>query len=137
MSAETRVETFDPRSDPRSDPGTDSAIDISMSDAAVDHVLGQQHETGQVLRLSLTTSGCSGYMYQLDYATEPAADDRPVQIRPNLTLYVAAEHLLLLQGTRIDYVTEGLNSLIRFNNPNAQSECGCGESFSIDSDLPD
>ncbi len=108
-----------------------------MTDAAVDHVLGQQSDSGQVLRLSLTTSGCSGYMYQLDHATEAAPDDRPVQIRPNLTLYVAAEHRLLLQGTRIDYVTEGLNSLIRFNNPNAQSECGCGESFSIDSDLPD
>ena len=133
MSAETRVETFDPRSDPRGD----AAIDISMTDAAVDHVLGQQSASGQVLRLSLTTSGCSGYMYQLDYATEAAPEDRPVQIRPNLTLYVAAEHRLLLQGTRIDYVTEGLNSLIRFNNPNAQSECGCGESFSIDSDLPD
>jgi iron-sulfur cluster assembly accessory protein len=135
MSVETRVETFDPRSDP----GIDSAtpVDISMSDAAVEHVLGQQTDAGQVLRLNLTTSGCSGYMYQLDYAIEPASDDRPVQVRPNLTLYVAAEHLQLLQGTRIDYVTEGLNSLIKFNNPNAQSECGCGESFSIDSDLPD
>ncbi|TDJ24564.1 MAG: iron-sulfur cluster assembly accessory protein [Gammaproteobacteria bacterium] len=127
MTVETRVETFDPA----------TQIDISMSDAAVDHVLGQRSEAAQVLRLSLTESGCSGYMYQLDHEAEPAPDDRPVQIRPNLTLYVAVDHLALLQGTRIDYVTEGLNSLVKFNNPNAQSECGCGESFSIDSDLPD
>ena len=131
MSVETRVETFDPKSDPATE------IDISMSDAAVRHVLGQQSDAAQILRLSLTESGCSGYMYELDYVAEPAAEDRPVQIRPNLTLYVASEHLLLLQGTRIDYVTEGLNSLVKFNNPNAQSECGCGESFSIDADLPD
>jgi iron-sulfur cluster assembly accessory protein len=129
------VETFDPRSDPRSDSA--APIDITMSDAVVSHVLGQQNGAGQVLRLSLTESGCSGYMYELDYASEPASGDRPVEIRPDLTLYVAAEHLALLQGTRIDYVTEGLNSLVKFNNPNAQSECGCGESFSIDADLPD
>ena len=125
------VESFDPRRDPP------TPIDISMSDAVVSHVLGQQNEAEPVLRLSLTESGCSGYMYELDYAAEPAPGDRPIEIRPNLTLYVAAEHLALLQGTRIDYVTEGLNSLVKFNNPNAQSECGCGESFSIDSDLPD
>jgi Fe-S cluster assembly protein SufA len=129
------VETFDPRSDPRSDSA--ARIDITMSDAVVSHVLGQQNDAGQVLRLSLTESGCSGYMYELDYASEPASDDRQVEIRPDLTLYVAAEHLALLQGTRIDYVTEGLNSLVKFNNPNAQSECGCGESFSIDAALPD
>jgi Fe-S cluster assembly protein SufA len=131
MSVETRVETFDPKSDPATE------IDISMSDAAVRHVLGQQSDAAQILRLSLTESGCSGYMYELDYVAEAAAEDRLVQIRSNLTLYVASEHLLLLQGTRIDYVTEGLNSLVKFNNPNAQSECGCGESFSIDADLPD
>lgn len=131
MSVETRVETFDPKGDPATE------IDIGMSDAAVRHVLGQQSDPAQILRLSLTESGCSGYMYELDYVAEPAAEDRPVQIRPNLTLYVASEHLLLLQGTRIDYVTEGLNSLVKFNNPNAQSECGCGESFSINTDLPD
>jgi iron-sulfur cluster assembly accessory protein len=123
------VKTFDPRS-------AAAQIDITMSDAVVSHVQGQQN-AGQVLRLSLTESGCSGYMYELDYASEPASGDRPVEIRPDFTLYVAAEHLALLQGTRIDYVTEGLNSLVKFNNPNAQSECGCGESFSIDADLPD
>ena len=49
------VETFDPRSD------SAAQIDITMSDAVVSHVLGQQNGAGQVLRLSLTESGCSGY----------------------------------------------------------------------------
>ena len=107
-----------------------------MSDAAIAHVLTQRSDTTPALRLSLTTSGCSGYMYVMDYVAAPETDDRAIEITPELTLYVAAEHQLLLNGTRIDYVTEGLNSLLKFNNPNAQSECGCGESFSVDSDLP-
>ena len=37
----------------------------------------------------------------------------------------------LVQGTVIDYVTEGLNSALTFKNPNATAECGCGESFSV------
>jgi Fe-S cluster assembly iron-binding protein IscA len=37
----------------------------------------------------------------------------------------------MVQGTEVDYATEGLNSTIKFNNPNAQDLCGCGESFSV------
>lgn len=126
MAVDTSVETFDPT----------SQIDITMTDRAVAHVLEQRRD-GSALRLSLTESGCSGYMYVLDFVAAPAPDDQRITISPELTLYVAAEHLALLRGTRIDYVKEGLNSLLKFSNPNAQSECGCGESFSIDSDLPD
>ena len=127
MSSDNSVATFDPQ----------SGIEIKMTDAAITHVLGQRQEAGgRELRLSLTESGCSGYMYVMDFVTEPESGDRAVEISDELTLYIAGQHLPLLNGTRIDYVTEGLNSLLKFNNPNAQSECGCGESFSIDSDLP-
>ena len=41
------------------------------------------------------------------------------------------ESLPYLDGSRIDYVTDGLNRTFRFDNPNATEECGCGESFTI------
>ncbi len=44
---------------------------------------------------------------------------------------VDIESMKYLAGTEIDYVTEGLNNLFKFNNPNAKSLCGCGESFQI------
>ena len=31
----------------------------------------------------------------------------------------------------IDYVVNGLNATVKFRNPNAEAECGCGESFSL------
>jgi iron-sulfur cluster assembly protein len=36
-----------------------------------------------------------------------------------------------LAGTEMDFVREGLNEGFRFNNPNAQDACGCGESVSF------
>ena len=41
----------------------------------------------------------------------------------------------MLRGTTVDFVREGLNSLLRFGNPNAKDYCGCGESFSIDGEI--
>ena len=34
-----------------------------------------------------------------------------------------------VQGTLIDLVREGLAQRLRFDNPNVQQSCGCGESF--------
>ncbi len=34
-----------------------------------------------------------------------------------------------IDGTRIDFVRQGLNESFRFENPNVRGECGCGESF--------
>jgi iron-sulfur cluster assembly protein len=36
-----------------------------------------------------------------------------------------------IDGTRIDFVRQGLNESFRFENPNARGECGCGESFTV------
>jgi len=51
-----------------------------------------------------------------------------------LLLYVSAEDLPIVSGTEVDFVTEGLNSALKFKNPNAESHCGCGESFSVAAD---
>jgi iron-sulfur cluster assembly protein len=36
-----------------------------------------------------------------------------------------------LQGSRIDFISTGLNRTFHFDNPNATEACGCGESFTI------
>jgi len=46
-------------------------------------------------------------------------------------LYVRPEAMMFLMGVTIDY-TDGINgSYIVFKNPNATSQCGCGESFGV------
>jgi len=41
------------------------------------------------------------------------------------------ESLVFLDGSRIDFVTEGLKQMFKFDNPNVDSECDCGESFNV------
>ena len=61
---------------------------------------------------------------------ESTSDDRIFPI-DGVGVYVKQEHLPLVNGIEIDFVTEGVNSLFRFRNPNATAECGCGESFTV------
>ncbi|MEF1295336.1 iron-sulfur cluster assembly accessory protein, partial [Vibrio parahaemolyticus] len=46
-------------------------------------------------------------------------------------IIIDKKSLVYLDGTELDYVKEGLNEGFEFNNPNAKSECGCGESFNV------
>jgi iron-sulfur cluster assembly protein len=88
------------------------------------------HENALGLRLSIKPSGCSGYMYVLDFVREETAGDRRFAFG-DVTLYVDGKSLAMVNGTEIDYVQEGLNSLYKFSNPNVTGECGCGESFTV------
>lgn len=83
------------------------------------------------LRLSVRESGCSGFMYVLDYASSDSQDDQRVQTKEGVTLFIDKKSAPILNGTEIDYVTEGVNSFFKFRNPNATGECGCGESFTV------
>jgi iron-sulfur cluster assembly protein len=46
-------------------------------------------------------------------------------------IVVAPDALLLIDGTEVDFVKNGLNEAFRFKNPNIAGECGCGESFTV------
>ena len=49
----------------------------------------------------------------------------------DIKVVVDPKSLVYLDGTEVDFGKEGLNEGFKFNNPNAQAECGCGESFTI------
>ncbi|ASK33191.1 iron-sulfur cluster assembly accessory protein (plasmid) [Alcanivorax sp. N3-2A] len=83
------------------------------------------------IRLNLDESGCSGFMYVLDFVDAANAGDQRFDV-DGIALYVPEKWLGVLNGLEIDYVTEGVNSLFKFRNPNATGECGCGESFTVD-----
>lgn len=110
---------------------------ISVTDAARDHIAAQIARSGhKFLLLGVKESGCNGFMYTLDYIDGPAEDDRCFEL-DTLDVYVKNADLPLVLGTEIDFTVEGLNSSLKFKNPNAASYCGCGESFSIKPDQQD
>ncbi len=105
---------------------------VAVSPEAAAHLLRQLAKSGQrALRLGVRESGCNGYMYALDYIDEPAGDDQAFAVAPGLDVHVRRSELPLVAGTQVEIVNEGLNSSLRFKNPNATAHCGCGESFSL------
>lgn len=105
---------------------------ITLTDAAIRHLESElaKKPSASAVRLSVKPSGCSGYMYELDLVSESHDDDITQSASDNLTLYIDKSSLPVIQGTELDYIKQGINSLLQFRNPNATSECGCGESFS-------
>ncbi|MCY4059412.1 MAG: iron-sulfur cluster assembly accessory protein [Gammaproteobacteria bacterium] len=104
---------------------------ITMTPSARAHVRRQlAREGADALRLGITESGCNGYMYELSYPDGDVLDGRSFRF-DDVTVVVSDADWELVRGTIIDYVTEGLNSALKFKNPNATAECGCGESFSV------
>ena len=115
------------------DPKAQSA-EIRITPAALAHLRAQLARTGHTgVRLGVKESGCNGYMYTFDYVDVRPADDLAVAGTSDVPVYVSQSDLPLVGGTEVDYVREGLNASLKFRNPNAESHCGCGESFAIHS----
>jgi Fe-S cluster assembly protein SufA len=106
---------------------------ITLTDAAIAHMSAEiaKKEDATAVRISVKPSGCSGFMYEMELVKEPQDHDITLNVANGLVVYVDQDSIPVLQGTELDYVTQGLNSILQFRNPNAISECGCGESFSV------
>ncbi|PZO77949.1 MAG: iron-sulfur cluster assembly accessory protein [Micavibrio aeruginosavorus] len=84
------------------------------------------------LRLTIKSTGCSGYSYQMEYAEDEnlAADDK-IEL-DGAVLYIPKINSWMLFGMEIGFEESKMSSGFTFTNPNESGRCGCGESFSID-----
>ncbi|GAB2492297.1 iron-sulfur cluster assembly accessory protein [Pseudoxanthomonas sangjuensis] len=85
------------------------------------------------LRFGVTRTGCSGWGYVTDLATEQREGDTVFE-QDGVKIFVDADSLAMVDGTTIDFTRQGLSELFTFENPNATAECGCGESFTTRAD---
>ncbi len=82
------------------------------------------------LRVFISGGGCSGFQYGFSF--DENTDDGDIVIeRGGVQLLVDPMSIQYLTGAEIDYSEgiEGAQFVIR--NPNAQTTCGCGSSFSV------
>ncbi|QKT02721.1 iron-sulfur cluster assembly accessory protein [Ectothiorhodospiraceae bacterium 2226] len=105
---------------------------VSLTPAAASRVKNfiEKRGSGEGLRVAVQRTGCSGYMYVVDYAEAVAPEDKVFESH-GVKVIVDPSSLMYLEGTEVDYRREGLNEGFKFNNPNVKDECGCGESFNI------
>ena len=105
---------------------------ITITESAAQHVAAQLQGRGHGLgiRLGVTTSGCSGMAYVLEFVDEQSDDDEIFE-KDGVRVFIDPKSLVYLEGTELDFVKEGLNEGLQFRNPNVTAECGCGESFTV------
>ncbi len=105
---------------------------ISLTENAAVHVNSflEKRGKGVGIRVAVKTTGCSGLMYVLEPVDEIQTEDLKFESQ-GIEVFVDPKSLVYIDGTEMDYVKQGLNEGFEFKNPNVQSECGCGESFTV------
>lgn len=102
---------------------TNSAI------AKVKSMMERDGKTGASLRIDVIPGGCAGLSYDLRFQKNPYDNDVVLE-QGDLKILLNAESIKFLFGTTIDYIDTLKESGFKYTNPNAQSSCGCGTSFS-------
>jgi iron-sulfur cluster assembly protein len=105
---------------------------MALSDAAAERLrtLYAGGEHGRLLRISVSTKGCSGMSYDMSWADAPTPSDEVVNDK-GVTVLVDRKATLFLIGTTMDYEVKPMSAGFTFVNPNEKGRCGCGESFHV------
>lgn len=82
------------------------------------------------IRVSVTSGGCSGLTYQMDFDNEAKENDQVFDDN-GVKVVTDLKSFLYLCNTTLEF-SGGLDGKgFYFNNPNAERTCGCGESFAV------
>ena len=107
------------------------SIDLTDSaHARIENVMGSNKELGSKFRVYVTGGGCSGFQYGFKFDSEVAFDDDVIEF-DNFSVLLDSMSYPYLFGSTLDFVEDLSGSNFVIENPNAQTTCGCGESFTI------
>lgn len=107
---------------------------LFVADSAKDKISELKQEssltTEHFVRVSVTSGGCSGLSYNLDFDDSSLPDDQVFEDN-GIKVVTDLKSFLYLCNTTLEF-SGGLNGKgFFFNNPNAARTCGCGESFAV------
>jgi iron-sulfur cluster assembly protein len=105
---------------------------MAVSDAAAARLrsLYATGQEGMLLRIAVSTKGCSGMSYDMSWVEQAGPGDEVVTDN-GVTILVDRKATLFLIGTTMDYEVKALSAGFTFINPNEKGRCGCGESFHV------
>ncbi|MDA3613733.1 HesB/IscA family protein [Polluticaenibacter yanchengensis] len=109
---------------------------ITISEKAKTKVLtlmeeqGKSVNDGYFLRVGVTSGGCSGLSYKMDFDNTQQPKDQVFEDK-GMKIVCDLKSFLYLVNTELEF-SDGLDGKgFHFNNPNASRTCSCGESFAV------
>jgi iron-sulfur cluster assembly protein len=114
--------------------GSTGSPGLTISDAAVTRLQAMYQELKAApesgMRIAVKGGGCSGLSYHMEWAPAPKERDKVFE-RDGVRVFVDGKSLLYLKGSELTFEASLMASLFKLHNPNAKTQCGCGESFSV------
>jgi len=83
------------------------------------------------LRTFVQGGGCSGFSYGFTFDESMNDDDFEFPLDEKYKFVIDSMSMQYLTGATIDYKEDVMGSQFTIKNPNAQTTCGCGSSFSV------
>lgn len=101
----------------------------SSAVARLKEILAEENNPRLKLRVFVQGGGCSGMQYGFSLDEQRNDDDFDFTFE-NVQVLVDSMSLQYLQGASIRYDDDVMGSQFVISNPNAETSCGCGSSFS-------
>ena len=109
-------------------------MNLTITEAAATRLFELLKEEGQTdhtrVRVFVQGGGCSGFQYGFTFDEIQNEDDFDLDVS-GIKFVVDSMSAQYLQGADIDFVEDQYGASFTIKNPNAQTTCGCGSSFSV------
>ena len=106
---------------------------LEISESAVikiADILAEENNPNLKLRTFVQGGGCSGFQYGFTLDEEQNEDDFVIE-KGTIKILIDSMSMQYMTGATIDYKEDLTGNQFVISNPNAQTTCGCGSSFSI------
>lgn len=105
---------------------------ITLTENAVSklkELFAEENNPNLLLRVFVQGGGCSGFQYGFTFDESRNEDD--FDIPSEVPVVVDSMSMQYLQGATINYKEDLMSASFVIDNPQAQTTCGCGSSFSV------
>ena len=93
-------------------------------------IIAEENNPNIKLRVFVQGGGCSGFSYGFTLDEAQNEDDFDFAF-DDIKVLVDSMSMQYLQGATINYREDMMGASFVIDNPQAQSTCGCGSSFSV------
>ncbi len=111
-------------------------VNFKISDNAATELKKAMQESdseGSNVRVGVQGGGCSGFMYQLGFEeTETFNEENDIlETQDGINVVIDKKSAIFFNDVTLEWVEDSIGQRgFKFNNPNANKSCGCGQSFS-------